>query len=240
MAKISTYALDSDIRGGDKLVGTDAGAANATKNFTLDKVAEFLNTTKVESASIRYRYQDVGQYDVREFGTISFASSLGPNVPFNSFNQMILSGQTQQGIQVAPYYTAPLIGSIVLLSNAQNPSNWAVYKWINSVENPEAGEDFYTITLDYVNGVGGLAKNKDYFITMLLYDYGEFGGDKTYAYPQDSPSDVWTVTHNMNKYPSVSVVDSAGSTVVGDVFYDSLNQVTITFSAPFSGKAFFN
>jgi hypothetical protein len=126
------------------------------------------------------------------------------------------------------------------MSNALNPSNWAVYKWINSVENPEAGEDFYTITLDYVSGVGALQKNKDYFITMLLYDYGEFGGDKTYAYPQDSPADVWAITHNMNKYPSVSVVDSAGSTVVGDVFYDSLNKVTITFSAPFSGKAFFN
>jgi hypothetical protein len=141
---------------------------------------------------------------------------------------------------VSDYYTAPLIGSIVLLSNALNPSNWAVYKWINSVENLEAGQDFYTITLDYVNSVGQLVKNKDYFITMLLYDYGEYGGDKTYAYPQDNASDVWVVTHNMNKYPSVSVVDSAGSTVVGDVLYDSLNQVTITFSAPFSGKAFFN
>ena len=115
-----------------------------------------------------------------------------------------------------------------------------MYKWINSVENLEAGQDFYTITLDYVNSVGQLVKNKDYFITMLLYDYGEYGGDKTYAYPQDNASDVWVVTHNMNKYPSVSVVDSAGSTVVGDVLYDSLNQVTITFSAPFSGKAFFN
>ena len=240
MAKISTYALDTDIRGGDKLVGTDAGAANATKNFTLDKVADFLNTTKIQSASIRYSYQDVGAYDERQPGTISFASSLGANVPFESFNQMILSGQTQQGGQVSDYYTAPLIGSIVLLSNALNPSNWAVYKWINSVENLEAGQDFYTITLDYVNSVGQLVKNKDYFITMLLYDYGEYGGDKTYAYPQDNASDVWVVTHNMNKYPSVSVVDSAGSTVVGDVLYDSLNQVTITFSAPFSGKAFFN
>jgi hypothetical protein len=240
MAKISTYALDTDIRGGDKLVGTDAGAANATKNFTLDKVADFLNTTKIQSASIRYGYQDVGAYDERQPGTISFASSLGANVPFESFNQMILSGQTQQGGQVSDYYTAPLIGSIVLLSNALNPSNWAVYKWINSVENLEAGQDFYTITLDYVNSVGQLVKNKDYFITMLLYDYGEYGGDKTYAYPQDNASDVWVVTHNMNKYPSVSVVDSAGSTVVGDVLYDSLNQVTITFSAPFSGKAFFN
>ena len=115
MAKISTYALDTDIRGGDKLVGTDAGAANATKNFTLDKVADFLNTTKIQSASIRYSYQDVGAYDERQPGTISFASSLGANVPFESFNQMILSGQTQQGGQVSDYYTAPLIGSIVLL-----------------------------------------------------------------------------------------------------------------------------
>jgi len=240
MAKISTYALDEDISGGDRLFGTSAGALNATKNFSIDKVSDFLNTSKIQSASIRYSYQDVGAYDERQPGTISFASSLGANVPFESFNQMILSGQTQQGAQVSDYYTAPLIGSIVLLSNALNPSNWAVYKWINSVENLEAGQDFYTITLDYVNSVGQLVKNKDYFITMLLYDYGEYGGDKTYAYPQDNASDVWVVTHNMNKYPSVSVVDSAGSTVVGDVLYDSLNQVTITFSAPFSGKAFFN
>jgi hypothetical protein len=126
-----------------------------------------------------------------------------------------------------------------MLSNAQNPSNWAVYKWMNSVENPELGDDFYTISLEYVNGVGALAKNKDYFITMLTYDYEDFG-DKNYVYPQDIPSASWVVTHNMNKYPSVSVVDSAGSAVVGEVLYDSLNQVTINFSAPFSGKAFFN
>ena len=240
MAKISTYALDTDIRGGDKLIGTDGGAANATKNFTLDKVADFLNTTKIETTSIRYKYQDVAlPQDIREPGTISFASSLGATVPFNTFNSMVLSGFTQQGMEVSSYYTAPLIGSIVMLSNAQNPSNWAVYKWINSVESPEFGDDFYTISLDYVNSVGSLAKNKDYFITMLTYDYEDFG-DKSYVYPQDVPAASWVVTHNMNKYPSVSVVDSAGSGVVGEVLYDSLNQVTINFSAPFSGKAFFN
>lgn len=240
MAKISTYALDTDIRGGDKLIGTDGGAANATKNFTIDRVADFLNTTRIESTSIRYRYQNVDSPQViREQGTISFPTSLGDNVPFNSFSQMILSGQTQQGIQVANYYAEPLIGSVVLLSNAQNPSNWAVYKWTNSVENPEAGENFYNISLEYVNGVGGLVKNKDYFITMLMYDYEEFS-DKNYVHIQDASSATWVVSHGLNKYPSVSVVDSAGSTVVGYVFYDTLNQVTITFSAPFSGKAFFN
>lgn len=240
MAKISTYALDTDISGGDKLIGTDGGAANATKNFTIDRVADFLNTTRIESTSIRYRYQDVDSPQViREPGTISFASSLGPTVPFNSFNQMVLSGETQQGMQVDSYFSSALVGSIVLLSNAQNPTNWAVYKWLSAVESPEIGEDFYTVSLDYVNGVGALAKNKDYFITMLTYDYEDFG-DKNYLHQQDVPSAQWVVNHNLNKYPAVSVTDSANSSVVGDVLYNSLNQVTITFSAPFSGKAFFN
>lgn len=240
MAKISTYALDTDISGGDKLIGTDGGAGNATKNFTIDKVAEFLNKTKIETTSIRYKYQDVDAPQViREPGTISFGSSLGANVPFNSFTSMVLSGFTQQGMEVSSYYTAPLIGSMVMISNAQNPSNWAVFKWVGSVESPEYGDDFYTISLEYVNSTGALEKNKDYFITLIAYDYEEFA-DKNYVYVQNVSSAMWIVNHNLNKYPSVSVVDSAGSTVVGDVSYDTLNQVTLTFSAPFSGKAFFN
>jgi hypothetical protein len=239
MAKISTYALDTDIRGNDKLIGSDGGAANATKNFTIDRVANFLNTTKIETTSIRYKYQDVGPHDVREPGTISFPSSEGPTVPFDSFNSMILSGQTQQGAQVDTYYSSALTGSIVLLSNAKNPSNWAVYKWIESVENPEVGEDFYTIQLEFVNGLGSLQKNNDYFITMLLYDYGEFG-DKTYNYSQNVPASVWNVNHGLNKKPSVSVVDSAENVVFGEVEYIDDNNVRLTFSGAFSGKAYFN
>lgn len=239
MAKISTYALDTDIRGGDKLIGTDGGAANATKNFTIDRVADFLNTTKIETTSIRYKYQDVGIHDVREPGTISFPSSQGATVPFNSFNSMILSGQTQQGKQVDGYYSSALTGSIVLLSNAENPTNWAVYKWIQSEENPEAGDNFYTIQLELVNSVGALQKNKDYFITMLMYDYVEFG-DKTYQYNQYIPSSIWNVNHGLNKKPAVSVVDSAENVVFGEVEYIDDNNVRITFSGAFSGKAYFN
>lgn len=239
MAKISTYSLDVDVRGTDKVIGTDGGSANATKNFTIDRVAEFLNTTRIESTSIRYRYQDAGVHDPRQSGTISFQSSIGPNVPFNSFNSMILSGDTQQGVGVSSYYTSPLIGSLILLSNSRNPSSWAVYKWLNSVESPEIGENFYTISLEFVNGVGGLVRDSDYFITMLFYDYEEYG-DKNYLHQQDVPSSDWVVNHNLNKFPSVSIVDSANREVVGQVTYDSLNQATLTFSAPFSGKAFFN
>lgn len=62
----------------------------------------------------------------------------------------------------------------------------------------------------------------------------------TYTFTQPTPSATWVVTHNMNKYPSVSIVDSAGNIVEGDTVYDSLNTCTLTFQGSFSGKAYFN
>jgi hypothetical protein len=64
--------------------------------------------------------------------------------------------------------------------------------------------------------------------------------DKTYKHTQGSSSASWVVTHNLDKYPSVTVVDSAGTVVIGIVDYNSLNRATITFKAAFSGKAYFN
>lgn len=63
---------------------------------------------------------------------------------------------------------------------------------------------------------------------------------KTYTHNQIAPSEMWTITHNMDKFPSIFIVDSAGTTVVGDITYDSMNSVTITFSFPFSGQAYLN
>ncbi len=64
--------------------------------------------------------------------------------------------------------------------------------------------------------------------------------DKNYVHTQSSASATWVVTHNLNKNASVTVVDSANTVVIGQVDYDSLNQITLTFSGAFSGKAYFN
>lgn len=62
----------------------------------------------------------------------------------------------------------------------------------------------------------------------------------TYIHDQMSSSDTWTINHNLDKYPSVSVVDSAGSLVIGDVQYISRNSLVATFIGEFSGKAYLN
>lgn len=68
-------------------------------------------------------------------------------------------------------------------------------------------------------------------------------GDKTFYFAQDVPAKEWHITHYLHKHPSVTVIDSAGRAVIGQVIYDEddpLNKVTLVFSAEFSGTATLN
>ncbi len=69
---------------------------------------------------------------------------------------------------------------------------------------------------------------------------GGNGSDAYYHHIQSLPAAVWTITHNLGKKPSVEVIDSAGDNWFGVVAYLSDNQLTITFSAAFSGDAYLN
>lgn len=62
----------------------------------------------------------------------------------------------------------------------------------------------------------------------------------TYTHTQSSASATWTINHNLNCFPSVTVVDSAGSVVIGDVSYTNANTLVVTFVAAFGGKAYLN
>lgn len=59
-----------------------------------------------------------------------------------------------------------------------------------------------------------------------------------YTHNQSTASSTWTITHNLGFRPAVSVVDSGGNHVIGDVNYVSVNALTISFSAPFGGSAY--
>jgi hypothetical protein len=62
--------------------------------------------------------------------------------------------------------------------------------------------------------------------------------DLAYAHTQGTASATWTVNHNLDFYPNVTVVDSGGTIVEGEIAYTSRNQVVLTFTAAFSGKAY--
>ena len=65
-------------------------------------------------------------------------------------------------------------------------------------------------------------------------------GGGTFSYVQAMPATVWNIAHNLQRFPSVTVVDSSGREVEGDVQYIDDNNVQVTFSAGFSGDAYLN
>jgi hypothetical protein len=61
-----------------------------------------------------------------------------------------------------------------------------------------------------------------------------------YIHVQSIASDSWTINHPLDKFPSVTVVDSAENVVYGNVEYISKSEIIVTFSAAFGGKAYLN
>ena len=64
--------------------------------------------------------------------------------------------------------------------------------------------------------------------------------DKTFEFTQAVPSATWTIQHNLGKFPSVSVVDTGNTMVISQIDYIDNNNLTITNSAQFAGKAYLN
>lgn len=59
-----------------------------------------------------------------------------------------------------------------------------------------------------------------------------------YVHNQGVAATEWTINHGLGFVPNVTVVDSGGSVVEGSYNYPNSNTVVLTFSNPFSGKAY--
>lgn len=65
-------------------------------------------------------------------------------------------------------------------------------------------------------------------------------GDKTYVHTEGTAQATWTIVHNLNKFPTIAIVDSGDHTVFGAIDYIDNNSCTVSFNAPISGKAYCN
>lgn len=64
--------------------------------------------------------------------------------------------------------------------------------------------------------------------------------DKHYTYEWATLENTITITHNLGKFPSVTIVDTAGSEIIGNITYIDINTVTLSFSSQTRGTAYFN
>ena len=76
--------------------------------------------------------------------------------------------------------------------------------------------------------------------TFLRGDNVWARANETYVFAQATASATWTVQHNLDKFPSVTMVLSTGQKGYGDIVYIDENNLTITFASAESGKAYMN
>ena len=239
MTKITLYPIDNTVTGSDKWVGTDVGGGNFTKNFTPDNLAQYFDESEVVQSNntIRFFYDTIAIGDSRVFGSISFATEVGATVDFSTITSFVLSKKTKSSRNVADLLLAFNKGKI-FLQQCDNKNAFAILK-IQSIAERPTEPNFYDVTVEVEYSVGSLLEDKDYFLSLQQYNY-LLSGDLSYVHTQASASTDWTVAHSLGKFPSVTIVDSAGTEVIGNVTHVDNNNLTINFTSSFSGKAHIN
>lgn len=87
-----------------------------------------------------------------------------------------------------------------------------------------------TVATDASASITGIAPNQ---VLNLVYP-----ASVRHIHTQGTTSTTWTINHALGGYPSVSIVDSAKTVVIGEVTYVSTTQVVVNFTSAFSGYAY--
>jgi hypothetical protein len=237
MTKIKRYAIDTEVTGSDKWIGSDGNAMNRTKNFTPVGLADFLNKSRMIQMpnALTFKYDTVDEGDDRSRGSISFASELGAIVNMSVIESFMIHQRTTKG-KVSVNFLQGLLNNLFIIQKSSDPDHFGVFKMTSYEQNVDEPE-FYDVECEFIQGNGSIEEDEDYFVSLLQVDVLS---DKHYTHNQNNASAVWNVTHNLQKHPSVSVVLSTGQQGLADVQYINNNELTITLLSAQSGKAYLN
>lgn len=67
-----------------------------------------------------------------------------------------------------------------------------------------------------------------------------FDSDKTFNFVQGVAANIWNIAHNLGKFPSVTIFDSADTPLIGEIEHLNDNNLNINFNKAVSGKAYLN
>ena len=226
MARISSYPRDLEVVDNDAWVGTEA-SNRLTRNFTAAAVAKYLNIKGKISISAQMVFKfSAGATNNGEFtGPVD-----GSNIA--AITTMQISGIDVSG-QNTVEFMEYLVGNNILISEQNAISEFGHF----TIDSYTINGKTATLNLTNLFGNGVLDINK-------FYDFAVFTlssqGVPTFVFNQNAPATSWNIQHNLGKFPSITVIDTGDTVVTGQYEYKDNNNVTLTFSAAFAGKAYLN
>ena len=228
MARISSYPRDREVQDQDAWIGTES-SNRVTRNFTAQAVADYLNIKgKISiSGQMVFKFSDVPTLEGEFTGPVDGSA-------LTAITTMQISGIDSSG-QNTVAFMQYLVNNDVLISEQNNIDEFGHFKITGYTA---LGNNLYTLDLTNIGGNGNLDLNKYYDFATFTISSGV--GDKNFVFNQAVASATWTVQHNLNKFPSCTMVLSTGQQGYGDVTFIDENNLTITFAGAESGKAYIN
>jgi len=228
MARISSYPRDLEVQDQDAWIGTES-TNRLTRNFTAQAVADYLNIKgKISiSGQMVFKFSNVPTLEGEFTGPVDGSA-------LTAITTMQISGIDSSG-QNTVAFMQYLVGNDILISEQNNIDEFGHFKITGYTA---LGNNLYTLNLTNIGGNGNLDLNK-------YYDFATFTrssdvGDKNFVFTQAASSNTWTIQHNLTKFPSVTSVNINNFEMYGEVEFIDLNNLIITFTAAFSGRAFIN
>ena len=170
--------------------------------------------------------------------TLNFASVTSLLVSKLPYAQAIASASANTCLNIM----AEHVGEKIIWQNIHNPDKYGIYQ-CNSWAVDATYPDFYNMGLTFVSGNGEFVAAPAPAPELYLIEIWS-GADKHYTHDQTTSSDSWVVDHGLGKYPTVQVSTelAGGTSQLGhtNITHNSTNQLTITFSAEYIGKAHCN
>jgi hypothetical protein len=232
MARVNTYNADTDISGNDKVLGSDI--SGATKNYPLKKIGEYFANKSVITSEGQLSFRHIVGLSDRLKGDFWIGDS-NSVVQLADVSRFTISKHMLEDSLDVSHMLSTIIASKFVIVEVGNPNVRGEY-FVTSSYDYEDDTNFIVVDVTAVNTNGSLTDEAYYVFSNTTTT----SGDKKYTHVQSSAAATWTITHNLDKQPAVSVVDSTDNVIICEVEYTSLNQVELRFSDPYSGKAYFN
>ena len=227
MARINQYPLDGSIDKTDLLIGSDNGGT--TKNYQVSDIGKAISKFNMAGQpQICYRYNKGNNLT----GNLSIVGETNATKTFTSITSVIVSKFAFGETNTAENILLNMVGQEVTITDIDNPNNFGAYT-LDSATVLSSDNNFYTLALFNTGGAGNIVYDQFYVMTSKK-------GDLSFVHTQTNPSNTWSITHNLGKKPSVTIVTATDTTVIGDVTYNNNNQLTINLSSANSGKAYLN
>jgi|TARA_R110002074_G_scaffold351740_1_gene522939 hypothetical protein len=227
MARINQYPLDGSIDKTDLLIGSDNGGT--TKNYQVSDIGKAISKFNMAGQpQICYRYNKGNNLT----GNLSIVGETNATKVFTSITTVIVSKFAFGDTNTSENILLNMVGQEITITDIDNPNNFGAYTLDSATVLP-SDNNFYTLALFNTGGAGNIVYEQFYVMTSKK-------GDLSFVHEQTNASNTWVVNHNLGKKPSVTIVTTTDTTVIGEITYNNQNKLTINLSSANSGKAYLN